>query len=304
MLSTRTVRLTGAHEETRCTGDGPRSTGYRRGVDPGLYGPSSITWRLTREAALLLGGPRALLLQLAHPLVAAGVHEHSSFKADPIARLYRTLDATLGIVFGSTEEAERAAEGINRVHSFVKGTLPQAAGRFGEGHPYDASDPDLLLWVHATLIDTTLAVYPRFVSPLTPDEAEGAYQESKTAARILGVPDEALPCSLAEFRRYFAETIASDEIAVAPFQRALGIDVLYPPIRGVPKPLFARGAAITIAMLPEPVREAYGFELTAARRRTSDWSGAFVRGILPLLPRAARWMPHARRAYARVGEGP
>lgn len=269
--------------------------------DRGLYGPSSITWRLTREAALLLGGPRALLLQLAHPLVAAGVHEHSSFKADPIARLYRTLDATLGIVFGSTEDAERAAEGINHVHSFVEGTLPQASGRFPEGHPYDAGDPDLLLWVHATLIDTTLTVYPRFVGPLTPDEAERAYQESKIAARILGVPEKTLPCSLTEFRAYFDETIRSDEIAVAPFQRQLGVDVLYPAIRGVPKALFAPGAAISIALLPEPVRSAYGFELTPGRRRTARWSRRFVRGLLPVLPRAARWMPHARRAYARTG---
>ncbi len=270
--------------------------------DAGLFGPSSVTWRLTRESALLLGGPRALLLQLAHPLVAAGVYEHSSFQSDPIARLYSTLDATLGIVFGSTEEAERATEGINRAHTYVKGKLPEAAGRFPEGHPYDAADPALLLWVHATLIETTLVVYSRFVSPLTPGEAERAYQESKISARTLGVPDEVLPCSLADFRRYFAETVASDEIAVAPFQRKLGIDVLYPPIRHVPKPLFAPGAAISIALLPERVREAYGFELTRGRRRTYDWSRRFVRGILPVLPRAARWMPHARRAYARLGE--
>lgn len=243
-----------------------------------------------------------MLLQLAHPLVAAGVYEHSSFQADPIARLYNTLDATLGIVFGSTEEAERATEGINRAHGYVKGKLPQAAGRFPEGHPYDAADPDLLLWVHATLIDTTLVVYSRFVSPLTPDEAERAYQESKRTARILGVPEEVLPCRLADFRRYFAETIASDEIAVAPFQRDLGIDVLYPPIRHVPRSLFAPGAAISTALLPEPVREAYGLELTPAKQRTYEWSRRAVRGILPLLPRAARWMPHARRAYARVGE--
>lgn len=270
--------------------------------DPGLFGPSSITWRLTRESALLLGGPRALLLQLAHPLVAAGVYEHSDFQADPVARLYNTLDATLGLVFGSSEEAERCAEGINKAHSYVKGRLPEAAGRFPAGHPYDAADPDLLLWVHATLIETTLTVYPRFVSPLTPQEAERYYQESKTVARVLGVPDEALPCSLADFRRYFAETVASDDIAVAPFSRDLGVDVLYPPIRYAPKPLFAPGAAISIALLPESVREAYGFELTPGMRRTYERSRRFVRGILPLLPRAARWMPHARRGYARVRE--
>ncbi len=267
----------------------------------GYYGPGSITWRLTRERVMLLGGTRALLLQVAHPLVAAGVAQHSSFKADPLKRLYRTLDMTLAMVFGSRMEADEAAAQINHVHTFVKGTLPEDAGRFEAGHPYTADDPDLKLWVHATLIDTTLQVYPRYVAPLTPAEMEQAYQESKIAARLLDVPEEVIPPTLADFRAYFERMVASDAIAVAPFQRELGQDVLYPPLRGVPKFTFELGVAITAGLLPPKVRDAYGIEFTRGRRRLFEWSPKLVHGILPVLPGAARLMPHARRAFRRTG---
>jgi uncharacterized protein (DUF2236 family) len=269
--------------------------------DPGLYGPASITWRLTGETAMLLGGPRALLLQLAHPLVAAGVAQHSTFRDDPLKRLWRTLDATLRIVFGTTSEAEAAAAQINRIHAAVKGQLPESSGRFGAGTPYAALDPELLLWVHATLVDTTLEVYPRFVWPLGPGALERAYQESKTAARILQVPEALLPADLAAFRSYMREMVASDAIAVAPFQRELADAVLYPPI--LPRPLRALGVAITAGLLPPKVRESYELVLTPGRRRVFEWSARVVRGILPLMPRVARRMPHARRAVRRVGGG-
>src|SRR5881397_2144053 len=120
--------------------------------DAGLFGPGSLTWRVNREGALLLGGGAALVLQVAHPLVAAGVAEHSNYREDPWGRLYRTLDVTTKIVFGSSEVAEEASQRLWNVHGRVQGTSP-------DGASYQARDPDLLMWVHATLIDTTLLVY-------------------------------------------------------------------------------------------------------------------------------------------------
>lgn len=278
--------------------------GAARTNDEGIFGPGSITWRLTRESVLLLGGPRALLLQLAHPLVAAGVAEHSSFRDDPLRRLWATLDRTLAIVFGTTAEVEQAAAGVNRGHSYVEGRLPEASGRFAAGTPYSALDPELLLWVHATLMDTTLEVYRRYVSPLTPREMEQAYEESKRSAQLLMVPAEVLPADLASFRRYVADMLASDAIAVAPFQRELGRDVLYPPVPFLPKPLVEVGVAVTVGLLPPKLREEYGLELTPARRRIFAASPKLVRGILPVLPGVARRMPHARRAYKRTGARP
>src|SRR6266513_343490 len=130
-----------------------------------MFGPGSLTWRINGEAVLLLGGGRALILQVAHPKVAAGVAEFSDYREDPWRRLYRTLDVTLKIAFG-------APEGLRRAHHRVVGTDDR-------GEPYRALDPDLLLWVHATLIDTALTMYERYVGPLTPRERELHYAEMK-----------------------------------------------------------------------------------------------------------------------------
>src|SRR4030081_2124382 len=113
-------------------------------VRPGLFEEDSITRRVNRENILLLGGGRALLMQIAHPKVAAGVDEHSDFRSHPIRRLRRTIRMTMAIVFGDRETALTAARAVNQVHAKVRGT------------GYRALDPDLLLWVHATLADTAL----------------------------------------------------------------------------------------------------------------------------------------------------
>lgn len=270
-------------------------------MDAGFFGPETLTWKVTGQTVMLLGGPRALLMQLAHPLVAAGVNDHSSFRDDPFKRLTRTLDATLGVVFGDTASAGRSAAGINAVHGRVHGVLAESVGRFPAGTPYDARDPELLLWVHATLIDTTLEVYPRFVRPLDAHEMEALYQESKTAARLLMVPDEIVPEDLAAFRGYMDRMLASDAIAVGSMQRALAEAVLRPPVPLLPRRLRGLGQTITIGLLPDPLRRAYGLELTPARRRLFELSPALIRRVRPLLPSPARRMPQARRAYRRVG---
>src|SRR5439155_18823090 len=108
--------------------------------DQGLFGPDSAIWRVNRESAVTLGGTCALLMQLAHPRVAAGVRDHSRFEEDTVGRLRRTLDLTMTIVFGSRRAAMHAIRLINTRHRAVKG-----AG-------YSALDPELLMWVHATLV--------------------------------------------------------------------------------------------------------------------------------------------------------
>jgi uncharacterized protein (DUF2236 family) len=259
----------------------------------GYYAPDSLTRRLTRERAMLLGGPRALVLQLAHPLVAAGVADHSGFAADPLSRLRRTLDSTMAMVFGTTAEADAAAARINHVHGFVNGTLRQDAGRYAAGTPYDAKAPELLLWVHATLVDTTFTVYTRFVAPLSEREIEDAYEESTIAARLLGTPDDIIPARYADFRTYFDGMVAS-ELSAAPFQRAVVRDVLWPSLWFAPKPVMWPAVALTTELLPPRVRELYGLELTPARHRVAMLMRSAVRGMLPILPRIVREQPQAR----------
>src|SRR5438093_7563572 len=138
-----------------------------------MFGPGSLTWRVNGEAVLLLGGGRALILQVAHPRVAAGVAAFSDYRRDPWGRLYRTLDLTLKIAFGDPGTSRAASDRLRRAHQRV-------AGADDRGQPYRALDPDLLLWVHATLIDTSLTMYERYVGALTARERELYYEEMKT----------------------------------------------------------------------------------------------------------------------------
>src|SRR5437763_17219877 len=171
--------------------------------DAGLFGPGSLTWRVNREGVLLLGGGAALVLQVAHPLVAAGVEEHSNYREDPWGRLYRTLDLTTKIVFGSTTEAEEAAARIWHVHGRVRGVTREPGGRYPAGTPYDARSPELLMWVHATLVNTALEVYTRYVDPLTIDEQRAYYEEQKLLGEQFGVPREHQPDTFPDFNDYF-----------------------------------------------------------------------------------------------------
>src|SRR5262245_846689 len=125
-----------------------------------------------REMVLFLGGPRALLLQIAHPAVAAAVEEHSDFRVDPLGRLNRTLDSVFNIVFGDRASARAAAERVVRRHGPVKGVIDEASASPWSGKAYHAQNPELLLWVHATLVDTALRVFRETVRELEPRETE------------------------------------------------------------------------------------------------------------------------------------
>jgi len=122
----------------------------------GVFGPSSMMWRIDKEAAIFLGAGRALLLQLAHPWIAAAIAQHSPVLSDPIGRFHRTFNVMFTIVFGTTEQALAAARRLHRRHDCISGTLVDAAGPFPAGSRYDANDLAALRWVHATLIDTAL----------------------------------------------------------------------------------------------------------------------------------------------------
>ncbi|HEY8812957.1 MAG TPA: oxygenase MpaB family protein [Candidatus Dormibacteraeota bacterium] len=253
-----------------------------------LPGPGSISWRVNREAALLLGGGRALLMQVAHPLVAAGVAEHSDFQRDPLARLNRTMELSLALTFGSREEVRAAARQINRTHERVSGI------------GYQALDPELLLWVHATLIDSALLSYRTFVGPLTTAEAEAYYQEAKPIGALLGIPASRFPPRLAEFDAYLEGMLAGpaqpDETG-----RKLAALVLRPPIRRMPGALFAPLEAITAGLLPEPLRRAYGLRWGRPSRALFSAVRAALPRLLAATPEVLRVVPPARAAARALG---
>lgn len=259
----------------------------------GLFGPRSVTWRVNREGVLLAGGGRALLLQVAHPLVAAGVAQHSSFRERPWDRLYGTLDLTTRIVFGDSEESARASGRLRFVHSKVHGVAP-------DGRPYDALDPDLLIWVWATLVESAMLVYRRYVGSLSARRAATYYAEQQRFAHACGVPEGACPPDLPAFVEYFERTIVSD-LDVGEDAREIAGSVLRPPLPVPLRPLAAPLNLLTVGLLPPAVRELYGLSWDARREALLDGAGLALRAALPLLPHAARDFPHARRGWARAG---
>ena len=254
----------------------------------GLFGPDTVTWRVNREAVLLAGGGRALLLQVAHPLVAAGVVEHSRYEADPWGRLYRTLDLTTKIVFGDAAVSAEASRRLRARHASVHGVAP-------DGRPYDANDPDLLLWVWATLVDSALVVYQRYVRSLSLAEVERYYREQTRFAVACGVPEGWWPGSHGAFVEYF-ERVVRDECVVGEDARRIADGVLHP---GLPWPVRAvfEGVVglVTVGLLPGVLRERYGLEWGPRREAALAASAASVRRVLPLLPGVLREFPAARR---------
>jgi uncharacterized protein (DUF2236 family) len=230
----------------------------------GLFRADSWLRRLAGESVLLIGGGRALLLEIAHPLVAAGVAEHSRFREDPLGRLQRTLDAMSAIAFRDRPAALEAARRVERAHLRVHGHLAERAGRHPAGTAYSGRDPELMLWVWATLVDTALVVTDRFVGPLAPEARESYYADQCVVARVLGIPSELVPADHAEFCAYFDGMLASDALAVTGTAREIASAVLDPPLR-----LPATGVArlVTAGLLPARLREPFGLAWDAARER-------------------------------------
>jgi uncharacterized protein (DUF2236 family) len=216
----------------------------------GYFPPDSVVRRIGNTPLTpFLGGGAAVLLQVAHPLVAAGVVQHSDYRADLWRRLVRTLRALYLITYGTRAEADRAGEAVQRGHARVHGMTTEALGSFPAGTRYAATDPDLMLWVHATLVHVSLELYQRHVRRLEPEEEERYYREMAVVAQIFGTPSSVIPRSLSEFREYVAAQIDGGPIAATEPARAVaararprppardGRDAASAPPRGVRAPL-------------------------------------------------------------------
>ena len=222
----------------------------------GIYAEDSITRRVSRENVLLLGGGRALLMQLAHPKVALGVDEHSDFRRNPVLRLRRTVRMTMAIVFGDRETALAAARAVNQTHIRVRG-----AG-------YRAMDPDLLMWVHSTLVDSALVTYDAFVRPLSSSQREDFYQESKVLGELLGIPGDRFPQKFLDFEEYIRSVTApGGPVTVDDRARDLARHVLRPPLRLLPGGAMIPFEVVTAGLLPETLRDQYGLAWGRSQQR-------------------------------------
>jgi uncharacterized protein (DUF2236 family) len=292
-------------------------------VEGGFYGPRSEAWRLNREAMLLLGaGPRALLLQIAHPLVAAGVAEHSDFRADPWARLSGTLGSYLRIVYGTASAARGEIRRLHDLHRGIRGDVLDEGARDRHGRRYSALDPDLSLWVHATLVDSTMAAYHAWVEPLSRDERARYYEETLPVGQAFGIPASRLPADLEAFEDYLDEMLRpGGPIEVGDVARDLAGSILHPPLGpavaaagfpfdrlagmadAIPSRAYAWLFWPALGLLPARVRDGYELPWGLRQRAVSTWLVATWAAWRPVLPPTFRQMPQALRADRRVGAG-
>jgi uncharacterized protein (DUF2236 family) len=263
------------------------------GEAAGLFGPESVSWRIDRELVVLAGGSCALLLQAAHPVVAAGVEQHSTYATDPFGRLLRTLTSSFDVVYGTRSQAEATIRRVNAIHERVRGRRPD------DGTPYSALDPEALLWVHATLVDTALRVYARFVGPLRPDEEQAYHEESARIAALLGVPPSFMPPTIEELRAWMDDQVATGVVHVTPAARRIARTVLYP-TRIPPRIAWDAAHLVSMATLREPIRRQYGICWSPARERGMERIAAASRALLPFVPSPLRHAPQARAADRRL----
>jgi uncharacterized protein (DUF2236 family) len=255
---------------------------------------------------LLAGWGRAILLQLAHPMVAQGVAEHSGFTTDRwgrVRRLHRTLHAMLALTFGPAEDAGTAAARINAIHDRVHGRLDHAAGGEPAGARYSAHDPALLTWVHATLLDSFLGAYRLFVGPLDTADADRYCLESSGIEDRLGIPAGHLPRTESALRAYLEAMLASRVVEVTDTARALAREILAPPAPRLLRPALWLAALPAVGLLPPAIRAGYGLPWDARRARALTLVAAVTRASLPLVPPPLRYWSLARRAMRSTPRG-
>ncbi|HEY7790205.1 MAG TPA: oxygenase MpaB family protein [Vicinamibacterales bacterium] len=293
------------------TKDGPRLVGpsefeqalaelHAATLDPqaGLFGPQSMLWRVDQDAAIFLGAGRALLLQLAHPWVAAAITDHSRSLTDPFGRFHRTFRIVFTIVFGTRDQALAAARRLYRLHTTITGTVPARSGRFAAGSAYHANEEEALRWVHATLIETAILARAIVRPPLTSAELERYWQDGRRFAALFGIRDETLPPDWAGFMAYNRAMWASDTLVVTPEARAIADALWSGAGTWLRVPRWYR--RLTAHMLPSSLRAPFGFapadydEARAARITT------WVRGAYPWIPSRLRLVGPYQEARGRL----
>lgn len=250
----------------------------------GFFGPSSVSWQVHREVSVLLGGARALLMQAAHPLVIAGAAQTGFYERNPWRRLERTLRLTYAITFGTRAEATAAAERINDVHRRINGVDPVT------GLAYDALDPDLLLWVHACLVESALLYEHLTVGRLDAAGRQRFHEEQMLSAEMLLLPRDRIPPTVPELRRYIAETVASGALQVTPpAMRVAGI-FREPPPEAEWRPVLRSVARWAFWTLPPSLRDGYGVRWSGGRAALLRFDMGMLRALRPLLPARYRFI--------------
>jgi len=234
-----------------------RPASHHQSPDPGLYGPDSVTWRIHGDPAMALAGFRSLLLQAVHPLVMAGFDANSTFRDDPWGRLRRTGEWVATVTYGTTDEAEQAGRVLRAVHASLRPGIEPETGR-----AYRVDDPELLLWVHCTEVESFLSTYRRCGGPLEPGDGDRYVDEMRVSARLVGLDPDEVPRTEAEIEDYYRRV--RPQLRVTSVARRNALWGFVPPMPravavGTPaRPAWATLVGIAGAMLPRWARRLYG----------------------------------------------
>lgn len=265
----------------------------------GYFTDRSMLRRVIGEYAVAFSGPRALLMMAAHPVAFAGFFAHTGALDDPYARLRRTGEVLDLIAWGEEREpADRVTAHVRAMHATVRGETREAAGRFPAGTPYRADDPELLLWVLASLVDSAALVYEKTVRGLSPVECEALWADYRVVGRLFGLADDDMPADWTAFRAYVDGMLASGDLVVTDHARELGIEiVMHPPAPLVARPLVELVNQITIGLLPGDLRRQYGFRWDPLRGLALAGGAQYAKRLLvPFVPGRLRYIPQARAA--------
>jgi uncharacterized protein (DUF2236 family) len=294
--------MTAACDDAAVASSSLPSTSSPVDPDPGLYGPGSVTWRIHGDPAMALAGFRSLLLQAVHPLVMAGFDANSSFRDDPWGRLQRTGEWVATVTYGTTAEAERAGAVLRAVHGSLKPGIEPETGR-----AYRVDDPELLLWVHCTEVESFLSTFRRCGGRLERDDGDRYVDEMRASGRLVGLDPETLPRTEAEIEAYY--TRVRPQLGVTSVARRNALWGFAPPMpRWVAlatpaRPAWGTLVGIAAAMLPRWARRLYGLPGLPVTDLTATVGGRAVRTALAALPDAWIQSPAQRAARARVAAG-
>jgi uncharacterized protein (DUF2236 family) len=211
----------------------------------------------------LLYGPRALLIGALDPLNYIGTSNHTKAKQVPFERLKRTAEMFEKVFFGTQAEADAVVNKVNKLHSRVAGSLKQDVGPYTAGTAYAAFDPEMMLWTIACMADSAITLYETTVKKLDESQRDGFWQDYIRVGELFGMPTDVAPQSYAEFRKYFDERLASEQMHLTESAKFMGKQVCFhPPVPGAAKPVLEVSNLLILGTLPENVRELYGLPWT------------------------------------------
>ena len=251
---------------------------------------ASMVRQVHRELAVRLAGPRTLLLQATHPVAFAGFFAHTGALDAPYERLARTARVIDAITYGPRAEADRLTRRVRAMHRRVRGELAEPAGRFPAGTPYAADDPELLLWILAPIVDSSLLVYEKYVRRLSREERDAYWQDYRVIGEQFGLLPEEMPATIEDFDAYMEDMLASGDLHITPQARELALQiVMRPPVPLHLRPMLELVNQITVGLLPGEIRRGYGLSWDPARSVALHGGAEYVRRVMmPLLPARLR----------------